>query len=272
MDNSSLRWIARAGALLVLLGFVLPCLTVSCSGMPGLGQSFSLVDMAAKGNQPLLYLAPLAILVTMVASFINATSRSQDRSLLYVQLGSLVVSILSVVLPLLSLYNQVGSTGGAFHVSPEIGIFVLIIGYVMVGVPLGIELSGSNLPISVAAYQSGSSRGAYPDSHEQLQPLPIFPSPASPRLELVRGNLPFSMIPLNKTDISIGRSKDNDLQIPDSQVSRRHALLRHAQGSWYIQDQNSSGGTYVNNEIIQATRLNSGDQITIGETTFIFHA
>jgi hypothetical protein len=272
MNNSSLRWTARAGALLVLLGFVLPCLTVSCSGMPGLGQSFTLINLASQGNQPLLYLAPLAILVTLVASFLNAASRSQERSLLYVQIGALVVSILSVILPLLSLYNQVGNTYGAFQVSPEVGIFVLVIGYFMVGIPLGIELSKSSLPYSVAEFQPASSGSAYSASHAQYQPLPDFSPPTSPRLELVRGNLPFSTIPLNKSDISIGRSKDNDLQIPDSQVSRSHALLRHAQGNWYIQDQNSSGGTYVNNEIVQATRLNSGDQITIGETTFIFHA
>lgn len=270
MNNSSLRWTARAGALLVLLGFVLPYLTVSCSGMPGLGQSFSLVDIASQGDQPLLYLAPLAIVSTLVTSFLNATSRSQERSLLFIQLGTLVVSILAVVLPLINLYNQVGNTGGAFHVSPEVGMFVLIIGYFMVGIPLGIELSKPNIPLPIADFQPSPPPPAYSARQEQYQPLPDFSHHASSRLELVRGNLPFSMIPLNKSDISIGRSKDNDLQIPDSQVSRRHAVLRHAQGTWYIQDQGSRGGTYVNNEVIQATRLNSGDQITIGETTFIF--
>jgi hypothetical protein len=272
MNNSTLRWTARAGALLVLLGFVLPCLTVSCGGMPGLGQSFSLIDLASQANQPLLYLAPIAILVMLVASFMSAASHSQERALLYVQFGGLVVSILAVLLPLLSLYNQVGSTGGVFQVSPEVGMFFLIGGYLLVGIPLGIELSNPPAQASEPAYSFAPAGDVFPAPRPQHHGQPAFSLPTAPSLELLRGDLPFSVIPLNKSDISLGRSKDNDLQIPDTQASRHHARLRQAQGAWYIQDQNSAGGTYVNNELVQAVRLNSGDQITIGETTFIFRA
>jgi pSer/pThr/pTyr-binding forkhead associated (FHA) protein len=68
----------------------------------------------------------------------------------------------------------------------------------------------------------------------------------------------------------IGRGAGNHLQLADLKASRQHARLRFAQGMWFIQDQNSSGGTFVNGQRIQATRLNPGDQITIGDTAFIF--
>jgi len=47
--------------------------------------------------------------------------------------------------------------------------------------------------------------------------------------------------------------------------------VRYAQGAYYLQDQGSTLGTLLNGRPIQATVLKNGDQITIGNTRFIFH-
>lgn len=69
---------------------------------------------------------------------------------------------------------------------------------------------------------------------------------------------------------TIGRSSENDLRLPDPAVSRQHTRLRCAQGDWYIQDLQSSGGTFVNGQRVPATLLNDGDIIGVGKSTFLF--
>ena len=54
---------------------------------------------------------------------------------------------------------------------------------------------------------------------------------------------------LNKTAITIGRSKDNDITLPDDPlVSRRHAELSMEDGVIWIKDLDSENGTYLNDE------------------------
>ena len=63
--------------------------------------------------------------------------------------------------------------------------------------------------------------------------------------------------------VSIGRSDGNDIVYPNSLVSRRHALLNKTDGGWYIQDSNSSNGTFVNNRRISRSSLHTGDVVYI---------
>ncbi len=95
------------------------------------------------------------------------------------------------------------------------------------------------------------------------------PSLEGARLEVVRGNLPRTTIPL-RDNFLIGRSPNCSLQIPDGQVSRQHTLFRSAQGAWFIQDQGSTTGTFVNGQRVQAIRLNSGDKVKIGDAILVF--
>jgi hypothetical protein len=76
---------------------------------------------------------------------------------------------------------------------------------------------------------------------------------------------------INLTDqMTIGRGSDCKLRLMGRNVSRRHATLRHSDGSWYIQDQDSAGGTFVNGQRVNASRLMPGDQVGIGDHTLRF--
>lgn len=90
------------------------------------------------------------------------------------------------------------------------------------------------------------------------------------RLIVLLGPLQGFFVPLAKDNISIGRGAGNDLSIPDSMVSRHHCRLRLAQGVWYLQNQGSTNGTFVNGQRISATRLQGGDRIRIGQTEMRF--
>ena len=64
----------------------------------------------------------------------------------------------------------------------------------------------------------------------------------------------------------IGRSRECDIVLQDSNVSRRHAEIRPSGGdSWTIADLGSTNGVKVNGRAItSATPLKAGDQIAIG--------
>lgn len=46
-------------------------------------------------------------------------------------------------------------------------------------------------------------------------------------------------------NISVGRSPENVIVVPDPEVSRRHAVLSLENGELYVEDLNSTNGTYV---------------------------
>jgi Protein of unknown function (DUF3662)/FHA domain len=76
---------------------------------------------------------------------------------------------------------------------------------------------------------------------------------------------------LDSARATIGRSRDADCVLPDPNVSRHHAELRRsASGEWTIADLGSTNGVKVNGRRVGSTRLNAGDQVTLGTTTFSF--
>jgi hypothetical protein len=64
----------------------------------------------------------------------------------------------------------------------------------------------------------------------------------------------------------IGR-KQADIHIKDRHISRRHAHIIELECKFFIEDLDSTNGTYVNDEEIKVRELRKGDTITVGETT-----
>lgn len=85
----------------------------------------------------------------------------------------------------------------------------------------------------------------------------------SPILMVSSGNFSKNF-PLNKPEVSIGRNSNNDVVIPDSTVSGGHAKLVNEGGNWYIIDNGSTNGTFVNGTRINKQRISSNDVIKLG--------
>ncbi len=64
--------------------------------------------------------------------------------------------------------------------------------------------------------------------------------------------------------IDIGRDPGCQFQLPDPEVSRRHAEVEAIPGGWCVRDLGSSNGTRVNGQAAQSRRLAHGDRIGIG--------
>lgn len=75
---------------------------------------------------------------------------------------------------------------------------------------------------------------------------------------------------LDQRRVVLGRSKECDVQVPDANVSRRHAELRHEGSSWWVVDLDSTNGTEVNGKRVPRAKLADGDRITLGETELVF--
>ncbi len=70
--------------------------------------------------------------------------------------------------------------------------------------------------------------------------------------------------PLDKSRLTIGRSPDCDIILPDRVVSRRHACIERHDGEYFIVDDKSKNGTFVNGRPVDAPRrLIDGDEIQI---------
>lgn len=81
-------------------------------------------------------------------------------------------------------------------------------------------------------------------------------------LEDIASNL---HIPVLYWENSIGRSKSCDITLPDSAISRDHAVLMRRESGWFIADTNSKGGTYVNGKkVVKEAMVKPGDVITMG--------
>ena len=69
---------------------------------------------------------------------------------------------------------------------------------------------------------------------------------------------------------TIGRSPDCGVFLDDVTVSRRHAVLSEREGHWFIDDQGSLNGTFVNRDRVETTELSDGDELQIGKYRLTF--
>ena len=72
-------------------------------------------------------------------------------------------------------------------------------------------------------------------------------------------------IPLNKETITIGRKADNDIHIDNLSVSSHHAKITTILNDSFVEDTNSTNGTYVNGSLIQKQPLRNNDVIKVGK-------
>jgi hypothetical protein len=71
---------------------------------------------------------------------------------------------------------------------------------------------------------------------------------------------------LKASPFNIGRTNSNHLTVNSPHISRLHAQLVQAGNDWYISDNHSRNGTFVNNRrITTACLLQPGDEIRLGQ-------
>ncbi len=91
-----------------------------------------------------------------------------------------------------------------------------------------------------------------------------------PKLVMLTGGGEGTEFPLDRDVTKIGRAIENEIILNDKSASRVHSEINNLDGECYIRDLNSRNGTEVNGVVVSETRLNNGDIIRIGKTSFKF--
>ena len=72
--------------------------------------------------------------------------------------------------------------------------------------------------------------------------------------------------------ITIGRSSDNNIVVDNKLTSRHHAIIQKIKDAYFIKDEKSTNGTFLNGQRIppeKYVKLNPGDKITIGNDNLV---
>ena len=98
-------------------------------------------------------------------------------------------------------------------------------------------------------------------------------SPVCQHLEKIADSIQVSYLMFNKKKINlvakmtIGRSPDCNIVIDNKLASRLHASIQKIKDVFFIKDENSTNGTFINGRRIpndKYVKLNPGDRITVG--------
>ncbi len=115
------------------------------------------------------------------------------------------------------------------------------------------------------------SHGVMEDSHEESSFVEI-QFVQSPLDDIIgkKVKLNLSIFP----SVSVGRSPENVLQIPDPSVSRMHGKITHEGKEFFFEDSGSANGTYIFdgakfNEIKEKTKIEEKTLIKLGEGTIV---
>lgn len=72
-------------------------------------------------------------------------------------------------------------------------------------------------------------------------------------------------------ELSLGRHRDNDIVLKDQFISKKHFKIIESEEEYFLEDLNSSNGTYLNREkISDIVRLKNRDIIRVGQIEFLF--
>ncbi|MFA9452316.1 MAG: SpoIIE family protein phosphatase [Candidatus Aminicenantaceae bacterium] len=78
-------------------------------------------------------------------------------------------------------------------------------------------------------------------------------------------------IKLGDSQVSLGRSADNDIPLPDPFCSSNHAIIVPKGERYFIQDNNSKNGVFLNGKKIEKDlELKKGDEILLGSTRIVY--
>ena len=268
--KSASKWLLAGGAILLMFGFFLPIAFISHQSMEKI--SISLLRVAGLSYWFFLYLIPIVALAMLLLAIIPIEDQKLKMVFLVGEVAGWILIFLLVLVTfayflitheqLLNLGSfPIGSQIANFDIWPSIGLLVLLPG-------IGIIFLGILAQFLPEKEQVNQSKPEPEHSSNDQKPEVI----KGVHLEAIKGNRVGEKISVDEDDFSIGRGRDNSLQLLNTRVSRLHARLRYSQGSWFIQDQNSKIGILVNGKSIKAGRLVTGDHIQIGEDIFIFHA
>lgn len=92
-----------------------------------------------------------------------------------------------------------------------------------------------------------------------------------PFIKVIQGDGRSFQVPVSDDEMTIGRSKDNQVALSDNTVSRHHAGILKTPEGYLLTDFGSFNGTAVNDKPVQSVLLKDRDRIKIGRVKLTFY-
>ena len=103
----------------------------------------------------------------------------------------------------------------------------------------------------------------------ELPELPPLPKDQRFSLAVIAGSQAGSVFPITKARVYLGRGSATDVQIKDSEVSRKHAMLEIRGGKVVLVDLGATNGTWVGGERAEEAEIPNQGEFTLGSTTLM---
>ncbi len=103
----------------------------------------------------------------------------------------------------------------------------------------------------------------------ELPELAPLPKDQRFSLAVIAGSQAGSVFPITKPRVYLGRGSTMDVQVKDSEVSRRHAMLEVRKGKVVLIDMGAANGTSVGGERAEEAEISNQDEFTLGSTTLM---
>ena len=110
------------------------------------------------------------------------------------------------------------------------------------------------------------------DTEPEAPELPkLGPLPPDKRysLAVIAGSQAGSVFPITKPRVYLGRGSSMDIQIKDSEVSRKHSMIEVRGPEVMLIDLGATNGTWVGGERTDEAEISNQDEFTVGSTTMM---
>jgi len=77
-------------------------------------------------------------------------------------------------------------------------------------------------------------------------------------------------IPFDKNSLAVGRKSDNDIVIDNPAVSGHHCRISVQGGTYFVEDLDSTNGTFVNGKRIKKSGLHHNDVVGVAKHALVF--
>lgn len=142
----------------------------------------------------------------------------------------------------------------------------------------GFDDGAADREASWSGDRADSAATASPKAEEVRTPAPnptddspLPPMPSDPRysLAVIAGGQAGTVFQIHKSRLFLGRGSAMEIQLRDSEVSRRHAMIEIRDPDVILTDLDATNGTWFNGAKITSTRLDHQDEFTLGSTTLM---
>ena len=137
--------------------------------------------------------------------------------------------------------------------------------------PLDEPSNATSIGTMFGAHQQDAEEGVQAPEPEvpELPELPPLPRDQRFSLAVIAGSQAGSVFPITKPRVYLGRGSAVDVQIKDSEVSRRHAMLEIRGAKVMLVDLGATNGTWVGGERAQEAEIDNQSEFTLGSTTLM---